>query len=174
MTSTRAGIAPRFAAAVIDGLLACVPIMLAFMVGLFVADVGDPARARGAAAAVMRLLPLWVLVYFGTEAVVGWTLGKRANGCVVRAASGERASLPRLLLRWVLKYGWFPIGPGLKAMGRADAAEMVTFVTWAIVLVGFLTVLGPGRRALWDMLAGTAVFVVSKPAATAPVVASHE
>jgi uncharacterized RDD family membrane protein YckC len=148
----------RLKAVLIDGGMALLPIFLAFPVGLFFTDAGDPARAHQASRALIGVLPLWLLAYCGAEAVLGRTLGKRLAKIVVRTAAGARASPGALLTRWLAKFIWLLIGPAVKWMGDAPVGAPVTYLTWLIVLIGFAWAAGPARQALWDKLAGTAVF----------------
>lgn len=155
MRTEAVGMSLRIQAGVVDVLLAVFPsIALAFAVGLFLTDIGvDPLHTTRP---LLRTLPLWVIAYLSTEAFFGWTFGKRAAKVVVRAVDGGPASLRRLLVRWVAKYFWVLIGP----LGSQLPTPLpnVTTAAWLLGLGGFLFALRPGHQALWDMLAGTAVY----------------
>jgi uncharacterized RDD family membrane protein YckC len=121
---------------------------------------GDPQRARQVSLTMLGLSPVWLLAYVLTEAVFGRTLGKKLVGIVVRVADGRRASPGVLLLRWAAKFVWLLIGPLLRTVGKLGpgVGDPIVYVTWVIALIGFAWAARSARQALWDKVAGTAVF----------------
>ena len=106
----------------------------------------------------LALLPLLVTLAYGlVEGLWGRSLGKLISGLTICKADGERAYSGPLLLRYALKYSPllllilalvtripFLLGAGAVAVG--------------VVFIGALVMLGPERRAIYDYLAGTAVY----------------
>ncbi|MFW5800956.1 MAG: RDD family protein, partial [Spirochaeta sp.] len=104
------------------------------------------------------IVPLLViLLYWSTELLFGWSAGKRLTGISVAAMDGTPGNIGLYLSRFIFKQA------GLLLL----VAGFLTGVWWlpilavavqGIVMAGFLRVLGPRRRALHDVLSGTAVY----------------
>ena len=121
---------------------------------------------------------LW-LAYSSLEWVVGRTPGKMLLRMKVTAADGSPAPRGQLVLRWAAKYS-------VRIFGLLDAIILTTYARHVIargglavfyhepmnlklarilgelcaivILAGFLLTLRPDRRALHDLLTGTAVY----------------
>ncbi|MFP4112833.1 MAG: RDD family protein [Spirochaetota bacterium] len=104
------------------------------------------------------LLPvLVVLVYSFAEAIWGRTLGKLALGIVIGRETDDGSAVPSLMLRYAVKYS--PLLFAILAVAtRIPLFVYLSGVTWVVVLLGSLVMIGPERRAIHDYIAGTAVY----------------
>ena len=118
------------------------------------------------------LLTLPVTLYFAVSehSAAEGTWGKRRLGLRVVTAAGGRLGLGRSLLRSGLKFAPWELAHAAIwqftfAGPRAPAAlDVVLGVVWLLVGLNFLSALVDRRhRALYDLLAGTAVLQVRPP-----------
>ena len=99
---------------------------------------------------------IW-LVYGLIEGIFGRSIGKLIMGIAIRRADGERGFASTYLLRYAIKFSsalLMVLALLLRSPGVAVAAGVAGFV----VFIGMLVILGPERRALYDFIAGTAVY----------------
>lgn len=171
---SRVGFWPRLGAYFIDTILvmAVAALTASFFAGLFpqatavaVAEATDPAKMpdekmRATMAATARFLisaPFVGVLYFLTEALGGWSVGKLLLGLRIGSASGRPAARGQLAGRFAIKAS----GSLLGALGIAAGLQAVNKTgTWVGVAVtlGFFLALGRARQALHDLPLGTAVF----------------
>ncbi len=164
----RVQISVRQIAVAIDGLLlvlACGAAQLVFR-RLDVTRVGPAYVPDMPALVVLGAALVWSL----SEVAFDASPGKYVLGMRVRSANGDRATLAQRWLRWMLKSS--PILVMIVAQvldvsranrvpvpGRwVESAVALCGVACAAVFFGFCTAGGRRRQALYDMLAGTAVF----------------
>ena len=106
----------------------------------------------------LMLVPLIVLLSYGLiEGLWGRSLGKLIVGLTITKPDGQRAYAGPLLLRYALKYSpflLFVLALATRSLFLAQAA----CVAVGAVLISALVMLGPERRAIYDYLAGTAVY----------------
>lgn len=177
-TSGSAGPGRRLGALVIDVLLVVVGgLVIGALVGGVRGLAGTPAQSYGPAWSVLSVLaaalvtalltvPVFALLYGLLEVIARASAGKMILGMIIAGAAGARCSRGRLLLRYVLKYGFliFPVLASLMDVisysTLGPAARVMRWLTLpgVVIVFGGLAALGPGSRALHDMIAGTAVF----------------
>jgi uncharacterized RDD family membrane protein YckC len=106
----------------------------------------------------LALLPLIVTLAYGlVEGLSGRSLGKLITGLTICSPDGERVYAGPLLLRYALKNA--PLLLFVLALAtRSPFLVGAGGVAFAVVLLGALVMLGPERRAIYDYLAGTAVY----------------
>ena len=105
-------------------------------------------------------ITVMAFVYFLLEAVLGRAVGKLILGLRIAGEDARPASVPRLLLRTLIKTA--ASGIKLLALGTgAMALNRVGNLVGVVVVGGCLLVLWPRRQALHDLAARTAVFHAS-------------
>ena len=163
-----ASFGPRFWAAFTDGAL----IMLISLLCLAVTAVADAVAGPDKYAGIYLTYGyvMLVLMYSATEAYGSCTPGKSFVGVRVVRHDGRPATRGRRVVRWAVKQSpLFCLGAGLSLLPLAD--QGLSFFESLVPLVGLLIqvlaliltlgcflVLTPGRRAVHDLLTGTAVF----------------
>ncbi|MFW5684020.1 MAG: RDD family protein [Spirochaetota bacterium] len=142
---------PDISAAEVNELRAEVKMVMdRLAIGQFV-----PAAIRFAV--WLLLVPvIVVLAYFFPEAIWGRTLGKLALGIEVRA-EGDGAAVPALMLRYAVKLAPFILAI-LTVATRMPVFLYLSGVSWVVIAIGSLVMIGPEKRALHDYVAGTAVY----------------
>lgn len=103
-------------------------------------------------------LPAIIILIYGLgEAVFGRSLGKLTLGIAIRRDDGERAYAGNYMLRYAIKNApmlLLVLALLLRSPGVAASAG----VSATVVAIGVLVMFGPERRAIYDYIAGTAVF----------------
>ena len=125
---------------------------------------------------------LWgaILLYTLIEIYPGNSPGKWILNLAIASADGSRATRARLLRRWLIKYAFLlfiglreALGAWIETAWRSgtaneaavniarrlyEIADLAAWYTAIPVLAGLLGAFLPARRALYDWLAGTAVY----------------
>jgi uncharacterized RDD family membrane protein YckC len=142
----RAGRATRFAASVLDGIIAVVVIYLPlFLTGALKVENGelDPAALMGPGGAIaLAGALLWIGVTFYLVQRNGQTIGKKLFGIKVVRSDGAKASLGRIF--WLRNF----------VNGIPGAIPLIGFL---YVLVDHLLIFGEPRQCLHDKIADTVV-----------------
>lgn len=99
---------------------------------------------------------IW-LVYGLIEGIFGRSIGKLIMGIAIRRADGARAYASTLLLRYSVKYS-ATLLMILAILLRSPGVAVASGIAGLAVFVGMLVMLGPEKRALYDHVAGTAVY----------------
>jgi uncharacterized RDD family membrane protein YckC len=97
------------------------------------------------------------LLYFCFEIVLGATPGKLLMGIRIASDAGTAASYGKLLLRWTVKQSPFIV----MLIARLINSELMFnfgIGLFAVVALGTVTALWGNKRAVHDMLSGTAVY----------------
>jgi uncharacterized RDD family membrane protein YckC len=165
---------PRLGALLIDFLLACIAILvLGSMVGglLGAAAMSEAARMSGDSAregaeaggllgaigGVMLGAPVIGALYFLSEGLTGYTLGKLALGMRIGTAAMTPAPVSKLMLRFACKHPHLVLG----TLGAVTGMSSLPFFGWllgAVAFFGCFAAVGEKRQALHDIIAGTAVY----------------
>jgi uncharacterized RDD family membrane protein YckC len=153
-----AGFWVRAFASVFD---ACILGILLVPVGMIVGELSGDVLAIAA-------LPYWILL----TARYGKTLGKRVLEIEVTPADqagrvGLRRSAVRFLVQQGPTYVLFGVAELILLSGASGHLRLVAIVMAVLsfatpVLLGLATIMSPGKRALWDRVAGTQVRYVTK------------
>jgi uncharacterized RDD family membrane protein YckC len=96
-------------------------------------------------------------IYFLIEGFTGYTLGKLILGIRIANEDGTKASVPRLLLRWLVKNSGSVITL-LAVFTATTSLFTVSRLASLIIFVGCFFTLGMKRQAFHDMAAKTAVY----------------
>jgi uncharacterized RDD family membrane protein YckC len=103
-------------------------------------------------------LPTVITLGYGLiEGLFGRSPGKFITGIVIRRDGGERAYSSTLLLRYTIKNASLLLMV-LALLLRSPAVAMVSGAAGFVVFIGMLVMIGPERRAIYDFVAGTAVY----------------
>ena len=108
----------------------------------------------GVLAANLFALPL---LYFCFEIVLGATPGKLLMGVRIASAEATIASYGRLLSRWAIKQSPFILLLGASFVGSQLLFDIGLGFA-AVIAVGTLAALRGDKRAVHDLLTGTAVY----------------
>lgn len=166
-TVSRAGFWPRFAATAIDyALIAGLCAILGAAVGgLLSTPAGDDAAWAGALAgdpyigALAGVIAGFTFVgalYMSLEAWTGATLGKLVLGLVVVGDDGRPATTGVLVARYLVKNCHLLLGAAASLSGVWFAGTLAPLAT-LVVVGGSTMMLTDERRALHDIVSGTAV-----------------
>jgi RDD family len=163
----RVGFRRRVPAALLD--LAAIALLsifwgpwIGFRLGLATAGGLGPGAGGIIVAATAGTL-LIALLWFGTEAIWGWTPGKRLLGIQIGTDEGFAAQRSRMALRWSIKsapllLALFALLLSLLAPGVGRWLDLLAHLCALVVVGGCLLIYGSHRQALHDMLAHTAVY----------------
>ena len=153
----------RLAAAAIDGM--CIALIGWFLARPIMAAedslglIGFSSIDTTAEALMALILPIWgaAWIYFLAEMAFSISLGKLVLGLKITSRSGAKAPGAARLGRWAAKSAILLIIPpfGLIDDPLPTAACLAASLTAGL---GWLSILGRGRRALHDRLSGTSVF----------------
>lgn len=106
----------------------------------------------------LAFLPTIIWLLYGLiEGIFGRSIGKLIMGIGIKRADGDRAYSSTLLLRYAVKYS-SALLMILAILLRSPAVAVAAGVAGFVVFVGMLVILGPEKRALYDFIAGTAVY----------------
>ena len=149
-------------------VLVCLTAVVGFFFGLL-REVSPSGRILDTSLGPMSLVLLCTL----PDVAFAASPGKSMLGYIIRTPTGAPAPLRRLALRWLVKCGPLVLLgfsqllqlSGLSKLFDIDAIHWTTWIIdgvagiWiCVLLLGLLAVLHPARRALHDLVAGTAVF----------------
>ncbi|AFG38031.1 RDD family protein [Spirochaeta africana] len=111
-------------------------------------------------AAVSRLLLLPVLIvalYWAAELLFGWSAGKLLTGITVASMDGSPGNIGLYLSRVLFKHSSLLVLIAALLTGRLWLL-VPSLALLLLTAIGFLRVLGSQRRALHDVLSGTAIY----------------
>ncbi len=105
----------------------------------------------------LLIIPVIVVLGYGfVEAISGRTIGKLMLGLGIERADDDGPATPNRLLRYAVKYS--PLLFAVLALAtRLPVFVAISAISWIVVLVGALMMVAPGKKALHDHVAGTAV-----------------
>jgi uncharacterized RDD family membrane protein YckC len=103
---------------------------------------------------------LGLLLYALVEAFVGASVGKLLLGIRIGDTQGRRDGMGITLLRFAVKSGG-PLLAVIAVATRTPVLLAVAGVEYATMVLGALAILGTERRALHDLVVGTAVYRAS-------------
>ena len=157
----RSGFGKRFAAAAIDGTIIFVTVIIVTVLVSFEVFYGistnspDPQMSR-TSLFLVKVLPLFPLVYLLPEILFACSLGKLICGLRICDGMGGVAPVESLVFRWFLK-----TSPNLVAfIGSLTGIvwlPIVAAVLLIFVVASFFFAAGQSKQALYDSFTATTV-----------------
>jgi uncharacterized RDD family membrane protein YckC len=102
-------------------------------------------------------IPLFTMLYFLSEALLGVTLGKLIVGIRIANADGTKANITTFLARFGIKNSGSIFGL-IFLFSPVEAIQTLGFCCSLVIFIGCFFVLGQNKQAFQDMVAKTAVF----------------